>query len=190
MPTIPADRLLWSSYEAPLRRFSMLRPLPDIRGCRLARWYHPARHVPPARFLTVSAVCSAASPAGLFRPASAMGFTTFQASPCTHRRSDGARLTIPVVHEPFKVFPRRQPFRVTTAVSTLPFHPASLESGSAPSPGYVPACTGKLEPTEMGLHVPAAPWSAAAADESATLQVCGYSPWSEDQTHAVARSLD
>lgn len=117
-----------------------------------------------------------------------MGFTTFPASLRTHRRSDGAKLTFPVVHEPFEVCPRPQPYRVTTATSTLTLHPVIPGIGSAPTPRVTPAYTGKLEPTEMGLHVPAALWSATAADESTAMQVCGSNPRSEDQTYAVARS--
>jgi hypothetical protein len=168
----------------------MLRPLPDTRECRSARWYHPARPVPSSRFLTVSTVFSAASPASLFHLAPAMGFTTLPASPRAHRRNDGAKLAFPVMHEPFEVCPRLQPYRVTTASSTLTLRLVELAPGSAPVTGSTPTCTGKLEPTEVGLHVPATPWGATTADESAAMQLCKHDPRSEDQTCALARSLD
>jgi hypothetical protein len=166
----------------------MLRPLPGIRRCRSACWYHPARPVPPSRFLTVSAVFSAASPAGLFHPAPAMGFTTLPVSPCTRRRSAEAELTIPVVHDPSEVCPCLQPCRVTTAVSTLTLRPATPGTSSALIPRNTPDRIGKLEPTEMGLHVPAAPWSATTADESTAMQICNCHPKPEGPTCAVARS--
>lgn len=168
----------------------MLRPLPDTRECRSAHWYHPARPVPSTRFLTVSTVFSAASPASLFHLAPAMGFTTLPASPRACHRSNRARLAFRVVHEPFEVCPRLQPCCVTTAVSTLTLRLMKPESGPAPASRSIPACTGKLEPAEAGLHVPAAPWGATTADESAAMQFCSRDPRSEDRTYAPARSLD
>lgn len=111
------------------------------------------------------------------------------ASPRSHRRSGRARLTFPVVHEPSEVCPRPQPHRVTTVLATLALRSTIPGAGPAPAPRVVPACTGKLEPTEVGLHVPAAPWSATAADESTAMQVCDRDPRPESRTCAAARFL-
>jgi hypothetical protein len=75
-------------------------------------------------------------------------------------------------------------------VSTLTLRLVELAPGSAPVTGSTPTCTGKLEPAEAGLHVPATPWGATAADESAAMQLCKHDPRSEDRTCALARSLD
>jgi hypothetical protein len=177
------------SYESPLRRPTMLRPLPDTRRCRSARWYHPVRLVPPTRFLTVPAACSAASPAGLFRPASGHGVHDLAGVPS---------------HPPPKwrgqadLSDRARTLRSLSSPAAAPCHHGRFHPDVAPGDArhrpsadlaYTPACTGKLEPTEMGLHVPAAPWSATAADESTAIQVCDRDPRSEDRTCALARSL-
>lgn len=105
--------------------------------------FSPSRRLAPLHRLRVC-----------FAPLPAMGFTTFPASPRARHRSDEARLTFPIVHEPFEVCPRLQPYRVTTAPSTLTLRPVMPDIGPAPIPSTPLPAQGSSNPPRWASTSP------------------------------------